>query len=174
MSHKGQHTNHPGGTPPVEHQFQPGVSGNPKGRPSAGAALVELVNVLGARNPIESELRRIARDQNIGWMDRAAAERALRTLEAGDIADFEDWLTGDTSLQELREKGLNTELLKKCKIDDEGGRSLELHDRAGADFDRIADRTEGRPSQALKLTGKVELPTVVEIEIVGRAATGGT
>ena len=30
-------------------------------------------------------------------------------------------------------------------------REIELHDRAGVDFDRISDRTEGKPKQTLDI-----------------------
>jgi hypothetical protein len=70
---------------------------------------------------------------------------------------------------ELRAKGINTRMVKKVRVraytDEKGGttvtREVELFDRSGEEFDRIADRTEGKPTQALQVSG--ELPTAVRI-----------
>lgn len=153
--------------PPVEHRWKPGQSGNPGGSRSAGAYIQEHLNVLAAGDLTEIELRTIARDKRMPWTKRAAAERILRTLEAGDIADMEPILDGTKTLAELRESGVNTEVIRKVKTktrilpgaDGKDGateieREIELHDRAGADVDRIMDRTLGKPSQAIDITSK--------------------
>ena len=120
----------------------------------------DWLNIMAGQELTEAEVRRIAQDPQCPWPKRAAAERILRTLEAGDLADLEPWLLGKASLEELRARGVNTEVIKKAKETKrvvgrtEDGqettiitREIELHDRAGADFDRIMDRTEGRPVQ---------------------------
>lgn len=159
------------GRPPAEHRFKPRKSGNPKGRPpSAGSTLIEWLNILAGKDFTEAQIRRIARDKRSPWTKRAAAERVLRTLEAGDLADFQPYLEGTKTLEDLRDDGLNTELVKKGKTtvrtDKDGTetqtREIELHDRSGADFDRIADRTEGKPTQRMEMEG-TGVPLAVQI-----------
>lgn len=160
--------------PPPEHRFKPGQSGNPKGRaPNAGATLREWINQLAAKDLTEQQLRRTARDPKAPWTKRAAAERVLRTLEHGDLADMQEFLDGEKNLVDLRNMGINTEVIKRSKArrrtcTDKAGnvevtveRELELHDRAGGDFDRVSDRTDGRPTQHAIVD--VNLPTAVSI-----------
>jgi hypothetical protein len=149
-----------GVVPPLEHRFKPGQSGNPAGRPCAGATIKEHINVMAASDLSESDLRAIARDAKAPWTKRAAANRILRTLETPDLADFQDAVDGVADLQSLRASGLNTEVVKKMKVKTktykdpstespvtETEREIELFDRAGEDFDRIIDRTVGKPTQ---------------------------
>src|SRR5688500_18467351 len=148
-----------GVAPPREYRWKPGQSGNPKGRPSAGLTLRQWIDHLAAQDCTEAQLRKVARDTRAPWPKRAAAERILRTLEYGDLADLEPLLRGEKSLEELREAGINTEVVKKCKVksrvtaegDEIIEREIELHDRAGEDFDRICDRTSGKPTQAIEM-----------------------
>jgi hypothetical protein len=140
--------------PPPEHQFKPGQSGNPAGRPpNAGATLREHINDLAHADLTEDELRRVARDKRLPWTRRAAAERILRTIESGDIADYEPILKGQKSPAELRSEGVNTEMIKKIKPT-EHGIEIELHDRAGEDFDRIIGHTDGKPTQRVEMDAK--------------------
>jgi hypothetical protein len=143
-----------------------GVSGNPGGSRKAGAYVEEFVNALAhaavEHGLTEDDLRAIARDKEQPWPKRAAAERIIRSIEAGDLADFDEWLSGQVSeLSTLRRRGINTEVVKKAKVKIlEGGvveRELELHDRAGTDFDRIMDRTQGKPTQKIEHAGDVGL-----------------
>lgn len=122
----------------------------------------------------ETELRKIARDPAEKWSKRSAAERMIRTLEAGNIADFAPYLDGDKTIGDLQQAGVNVEVVKRAKtrekvytdrdgtIEKTYEREIELHDRAGADFDRICDRTDGKPSQSVE----VEVKTPVTVNIV--------
>lgn len=153
--------------PPLETQFKPGQSGNPAGRPPAlGSSVIEWANQLGHQGLSEDALRVIARDKAEPFPKRAAALRCLRLIEAADLSDFSAVLRGDQSLEELRAAGTNTEVVKKIKqrtrkinvgdgkFEDEIEREIELYDRSGSDFDRLLDRTIGKPTQAVELTGK--------------------
>lgn len=159
-----------GTAPPKEYQWRPGQSGNPGGGRSAGTTLREWINLFCNNSLKESDLRKIARDKAEPWPRRAAAERVLRTMEAGDLADMQAWLDGEADLKGLRRGGINTEVIKRAKIkrkivyvDKNSGetteveeREIELHDRAGLDFDRIADRTEGKPTQRLEVDAQID------------------
>lgn len=149
-----------GVVPPPEHRWKPGQSGNPAGRPpNAGASLREWVNTFAAKGLSRKQIEAIARDDSVPWPKQAAAIRVLRTTEAGDLADMQPFLDGDASLDQLRERGVATAVVKKAKqrtrtVTDDAGRTettvereIELHDRSGEDFDRVSDRTEGKPTQ---------------------------
>lgn len=167
-----------GVVPPVEHRFRPGQSGNPKGRPSAGASIREHVNDLARRDLTENEIRVIARDPESAWPLRAAAERIIRAMEFGDLADFEGLLQGKETLEDLRARGVGTEVIKKVKsrsrtVSGPAGdeeiieREIELHDRAGADFDRIVNQTAGNPMQPIEADVKTEVHgEVSEVQVL--------
>jgi hypothetical protein len=134
---------------------KPGERLNPHGRKTAGATIREWINALAEADLTAAELLKVARDPSVGWTKRAAAERILRTLEAGDISDFTDLLNGKVDLKALRKKGVNTEVLKQFKqktrrvpvgngkSEEIIDREIEMHDRAGPEFDRIVEHTDG-------------------------------
>lgn len=146
---------------------KPGDVRNPQGFTNAGQTIKKTLNEFSSAGLTEEQLRIIARNRTESWVRRAAAERALRTLEVGDLADMGKALGNDDALKELRDSGVNTEVVKRYKTttrivrDSKGDpiteveRQIELHDRAGQDFDRIMDRTEGKPKQVadINLTG---------------------
>ena len=155
--------------PPVETRFKPGQSGCPGGCRPAGAYVREWYNALAHKGLTEPELRRIAVDTKAPWTKRSAAQQILRTMGVGEVADFEPWLNGEERLQELRNRGIATDNIKKAKIKKTPTangviieREIELHDRAGGALDRIADRTEGKPTQAVQVTGD-GVPTLINI-----------
>ncbi len=151
--------------------YEPGESGNPDGRKTAGAYIKECINAFYAQDLSLDDIRKIARDPKAGCRSRTAAERVLRAMEAGDLADFAGLLRGENNLEDLRAMGVNTEVIKKCKqktrkiVGQDGAveelveREVELHDRAGEDFDRVCDRTEGKPKQSVTHDGDIGLRT---------------
>ena len=58
--------------------FQPGQSGNPRGRPAAGAVYVEWLN--GMAGKTEKEIQTIADDKTLSAHQRMAARTTLRGL----------------------------------------------------------------------------------------------
>lgn len=138
----------------------------------------EWLNTFCAQGLTEPDLRAIAKDKSVPWAKRAAAERALRTIEAPDLADFEDFVSGSVSLEDLRAKGIDTGVIKKVKerrqvtrsvesgkaLEETVTREIELHDRAGEDFDRVSDRTDGKPAQSKTVTHQGPGGGPVEIE----------
>jgi hypothetical protein len=147
------------GRPPREHCFRPGRSGNPKGRRSAGASLIEHLNSLGEMT--EAELRDLFEDPRQPTLRRAAALQLLHSLECGDLADFEDSMAGRVTLEDMALAGFNTAIVERFKrkvrtirhrngsIETIASIDIELHDRSGAAVDRIMDRTFGRPGVAV-------------------------
>jgi hypothetical protein len=95
----------------------------------------------------------------------------LRCLEWPDLADFEPYLASEMSLEELQAGGVVTEAVKKAKVrvrtasdgTTETEREVELFDRAGTDFDRVLDRTEGKPHQTLEVETSGTAPTVLTL-----------
>ena len=70
-----------------------------------------------------------------------------------DITDFEPWLQGKVTLEELRASGVNTSLVKSSRISDKGARSIELHDRLGAV--KEINRVLGLVTQKHEIAGQV-------------------
>ena len=95
--------------PPPEHRWAKGHSGNPAGRPSAGAAVLEWLNVM-AEWPL-AKIESITKDADAPASKVMAARR----------------------------------LLDACSE----YRSTSGMPIAGPDFDRIMDRTEGKPKQSM-------------------------
>lgn len=151
-----------GVVPPVDTRWKSGETGNPGGRPSVGASAKEWMNILDEKvqqgELDEDGLRAVARDKRMPPSKRAAATRLLHMIESSDLADYDDLCDGTTTLSKLREKGVNTAVVKKIKtrrLYDKDGkdtgveREVELHNRTGEDFDRVLDRTVGRPTQEI-------------------------
>jgi hypothetical protein len=154
-------------SPPKETQFQPGQSGNAKGRPkNAGQSLVEVTNDLAADEDMTVErLRDIARNPKSHPIKAAAAKQLLQMAIHATLADFEE-LDDGKSLKELAEQGVPVELLKKRKrteksFTDKDGQTettvtyeLEMQplEVAGHAYDRVSDRTVGTPKQSIDHT----------------------
>jgi hypothetical protein len=153
--------------PPVETRWQPGQSGNPAGRKTAGALVKEEINSMALAGLTEQQIKFEARDPKNTWQRRMAAEQMLVGLEHGDIADFAGLLRGENTIEDLKGMGINTEVIKKLKqksrkvpvgegqIEEVIDREIELHDRRGAEFDRVCDRTDGKPNQPVEVVNGV-------------------
>lgn len=163
------------------YNYKPGESGNPVGRRSAGAYIKEWINSLIHHGLSEKELRDIRRDKSLPASKRIAAERILRAMESPDLADFDGVVDGQLSLRELRAGGVDTTVVKKNKTRTktspdgtvEVEREIELHDRSGSEFDRVMDRTEGKPAQEITVSGSVDIRKV-EVLFVGDLEPGRT
>ena len=139
---------------------------NPLGRKTLGAYVNECANSIGSRMDkgeiTWDDVRKMAKTGEGNW--RIAALRLIRTVENADMADYEPVLDGETDIRGLRKAGVDTTAIKKVKAkrrelpqgkDEppivEYEREIELHDRSGADFDRLMDRTEGRAVPAVNV-----------------------
>lgn len=136
--------------PPVHSRFKPGNPGGP-GRPPAGVTILEHINGFVMADTSAKALKRIAKDENEGVARRIAARRLLSAVDQNDLADFTPLVEGEMTLAQLRAKGVDTTIVKKSKTRflKDGGieREVELRDEAANDFDRILDRTIGKPKQ---------------------------
>lgn len=152
------------GKPPVETRFKEGNPGG--GRPAnAGSSVIEWQNSFATQGLTEKQLRTIARNKEETWNRRTAANQMLRTMEAPDITDFGGVLSGEHQLEDLRAMGVNTEVVKKFKqktrrvavagggqgeVEEIIDREIEFYDRAGENFDRTLNHTNGTPIQTVR------------------------
>lgn len=152
--------------------YKPGVSGNKGQRNTAGAIITNHLNRMGRQGYSAKKLRKIQRNQGQPQLKRAAAERLLRMVDGVSLLDFEKYIDGKCTLEELREEGVNVDVIKKVKArirryDMDGKpveeiiREIELFDRAGEETDRVQDRTEGRPAQAVNVTGTIQITEIM-------------
>lgn len=156
---------------------------NPAGRKTAGASVKEWMNSFSHRLYDEPKLRRISKDVGAPWAQRAAAIRMLRALECPDLADFEDILSGEKKLSDVRKDGTPTDCIKKVKSKEryiqqgegepikEVEREIELHDRSGSELDRIMDRTEGKPMQPVAGPDGGGIPVDIVVKVIKGVST---
>ena len=102
--------------------FPPGVSGNPAGRPKAGAVIAEWMDAMAAYTP--EQLREVMGDPS---------------APAAKVAAARTWLDGISS-----------------------DRNAAGSPIAGAEVDRICDRTDGKPQQRVELKHDGTLRTVAD------------
>ena len=121
MSAAPAHQQPKGEFPSRAHQFPPGVSGNPAGRPAAGAVVREWYNAMASYSP--EDLRAVMADP---------------AAPAAKLAAARVWLDAISS--------------------DRNAVNVPI---AGAEIDRICDRTDGKPTQ--RIEAQVETPAAVQI-----------
>lgn len=124
------------------HQFKPGESGNPAGRPrsSAGATIREWINELADKT--EAHVRAVIADTDSPAAKVIAARRVLNAM-----LDSSTW--------------------KVVKDKDSGEEELYRTGESpgpAMDFDRIMDRTEGKPAQSVDMTHEHTGSLTVHIE----------
>jgi hypothetical protein len=154
--------------PPRSTQIKPGERRNPGGRRPAGASIREWYNILAAdENMTPAALREIVNDPKSHWTKIAAAQQALDTAERPNMATFEKVRAGEETIEEAHNRGLPTDQIKKFKLKVRATREksgnivteteseIELHERASNAIDRLHDRTEGKPVQAIDLDANI-------------------
>lgn len=108
-------------------KWKPGQSGNPAGRKALGASVNEFMNSL--EDATEADLRKIIDDPESGAKKVIAARRVLSAMQ-----DSSMWREKDDEMY---------------RVGDTPG--------PGMDFDRIMDRTVGKPKQAVAVEGEMSV-----------------
>lgn len=153
-----------GGNVPPAPLFEKGNTASP-GRPkNLGLSIRERMNEMAEWT--EDQVRRVARKASTPVNQRIAAERILMALDVGDLADFEEYLAGETNLRDLR-KTRPTAVIKRAstriRVHEDGRetveREIELHDRSAQAFGNLMDRTLGRigPAPDPTATGPIDV-----------------
>jgi len=123
---------------------------SPKGgRPSAGASIRNVMNTLVGSGAGEKSLKKIARDKDEPVVRRMAAIQLLKAVEVDDLADFDGYIDGSYTLSDLRDKGIDTSVVKRAKVsirhfkegESETTREVEVRDRASDALDKIIGLT---------------------------------
>ena len=160
-----------GVVPPVHSRFKPDQSGNPKGRPNAGAMVRDFYNSM-ADKTLE-EVQRIAHAPNVRMAKRRAALDWLRANNPPDMADYTLVLQGRETLTEAHERGVDTTGVKAVSVTPgEHGTAmrLTLHDRGDTALDRILDRTIGKPRQAVEVQQTQAVGVQIRMVTMGEMA----
>lgn len=139
--------------------FEPGKSGNPKGRPARGASVAEWRKILTAQDLTAAALRQIASDPTESVTKRFAARELVASLELGDMSDLIAMLATGGGIEEAHRRGVDVrQSVQRTQKRDGGGqevitRVLKLED-AGLGSIEIKI-TRRRPAEN-ELAGKQE------------------
>jgi hypothetical protein len=140
--------------PPEDKRFKPGNKAAAN-QDTANAIAKNYLNGMARRETKASELRRIIADDTKPPLMQAAAEQILNTRRRTTLADFDPWIEGKKTLEQLAAAGVDVSLVKRAKIGnrvtrisvkgnqtiEEGERSIELFDQSGNNLDRIINHT---------------------------------
>lgn len=143
----------------VAPQWQPGQSGNPAGRKTAGASIREWYNSMHGWS--EDDLKRCMNDKKEGYSKRKVAE-AILNMGAVDVADYEDLIEGRKTLAQLKAEGVRTNTIKRVKRKtktDGGGSEYEIEFRDSVDTvtEAIIGHTDGKAIQRVETTGNLNV-----------------
>lgn len=167
-----------GTTPPVEHRFTKDNKAGGGRKPNAGNTIKECINSLSAKGLTRSELATIARSNVRPSTEVIAAGRLLEAMERPDLADFTELVSGEKTLRQVRDDGIDTAVLKKVKetsryvpsgdgeYDREVTREVEAHDRSRAASVALLEQTDGKPSQTIDITGPPAI--FLTVNVLGR------
>jgi hypothetical protein len=138
----------------LQPSFKPGTSGNRSGRPpNAGRTIREKINEYAADGLTERQLRRIHTDETAPAVDRAAARECLAMIGRTCMADFEPFLLGHKTLEQLAAEGIDTSVVESVTIaPGQFGtrRSIKLRHDAREATKMVIEQTDGTPTKTIK------------------------
>lgn len=137
-----------------------------------GAAVKEHMNAM--RDRTTAELLKISRDPTTGSAKACAANRILNSRERPTLSDFQPFIRGEKTLDELDASGVDTSVIKRIKVKTFTGedgverveREIELFDRARLESEFVVHESDGTPTQTirqettLKAAIKFEFPSI--------------
>jgi hypothetical protein len=134
--------------------FKPGTSGNRSGRPpNAGRTIRERINEFVDHGLTEAQLRRILVDEAALVSDRAAARECIAMIGRTCMADFEPFLVGEKTLEQLAAEGVDTSVVESVTIAPGPfgtRRSMTLRHDAREATKQVIEQTDGTPTKTIK------------------------
>jgi len=94
----------------------------------------KTLRVVGSENLAKPYIRRVIDNamKDAGLTEERVRREISAIAFAGDMADFEPWLRGESTLRELRNSGVDTRLLTTASETESGNRSIRIQDRLKA------------------------------------------